>query len=88
LSAFPNPARSGEVVAFGIARPGAALLEIFDVAGRLVWRRALSGSAAGQRQVLWDGKDVHGRYVPAAVYFARVRDTGGSGRSIRLVRLD
>ena len=60
-------------------------LGIFDVAGRHV-RSLLRGNfAAGERVVVWDGRDDAGGQSPSGVYFARLRCNGGE-RRIRLIR--
>jgi hypothetical protein len=83
---FPNPARSNQVIELSTVAPGARV-EIVDVAGRLVWRHALGGSA-GSRAVAWDGRNGAGRRVPAGVYFVRVGGPGERGGTHRIVRVD
>lgn len=47
-------------------------LAIHDASGRLVWRFALAGVAAGASVVEWDGRDTAGRALPSGVYFVAV----------------
>lgn len=73
LTVAPNPARGR--VRFGVAGArSAAAIELIDLAGRRVWRRALP---AGTLQVEWDGRDDAGRAAASGVYFARLSDAGG-----------
>jgi len=61
-------------------------LEIYDLAGRLVWRFDISSLQPGVHDILWDGRDLAGRQLPPSVYFARVPIRGGylSGKLTRL----
>jgi flagellar hook assembly protein FlgD len=73
VAVHPNPFGARTAVSFSMAQPGAALLELFDVAGRRVrsiWARALD---SGEHTLLWDGRDADGRRAPAGVYFFRLQ---------------
>ncbi len=54
-------------------REGAARLEVFDTAGRLV---AVRDVAEGAPASSWDGRVRDGARAGAGVYFARVRENG------------
>lgn len=72
----PNPSRSGATLAFWLARPGRATLDVVDVQGRRV-RRLLDGPlGAGEHKLRWDGRDDAGRLLPAGLYFERLRLEG------------
>ena len=52
---------------------GPALLEVYDVRGRLV-RRLLQGTrAAGTHEVRWDGIDAAGHRAPTGIYLYRLQ---------------
>ena len=55
--------------------PGNYRIQIFDVAGRLVW---WSGASSQNTDVwvLWDGTDQLGRTVKPGVYFYRASASG------------
>jgi hypothetical protein len=82
----PNPARTGTWLIVNRAKaahePGASgesiLIEIFDVAGRRVWRwsSGLAQLHAGSGRVFWDGRDAAHRPLPSGVYVVRLQ--GGS----------
>jgi hypothetical protein len=57
-------------------------VEVLDLAGRRVETLILP---AGSRQVVWDGRDEHGRPCAPGVYF--VRPAGGGGRGQKVQRL-
>lgn len=87
LAAFPNPSRSGTVkIAFSLPMPGAATVEVFDIAGRNVWRHA-AVRPAGDQALSWDGRGPDGNRVPGGVYLVRLTTAAGT-RSTRVVQLD
>ena len=72
---FPNPVRSGRGVSLDLAVPrsSSALVQIFNVQGRLVSTLVEGRVAAGNRRLTWDGRDRTGRRVPSGVYFVKAR---------------
>ncbi|MBD3236196.1 MAG: hypothetical protein GF330_05810 [Candidatus Eisenbacteria bacterium] len=60
--------------------------EIRDLQGRRVRMLASTYLEARAHELIWDGKDRHGRRVPAGVYYAVVRSAGDRGRT-RMLRL-
>lgn len=70
---YPNPASGPQTIELSIAagaREGR--LELFDAAGRLVWRAPLDRLEPGTNSLLWSGLDLSGRRVPPATYFVRL----------------
>jgi len=90
LGITPNPARGGDAVAFALPREAegvAGTLEVIDTAGRVVWSHRLSASDA-RGAVTWDGRDAHGRAVPAGVFLVSWSPSGGGVRvTSKLVRV-
>ncbi|MGH2570640.1 MAG: ASPIC/UnbV domain-containing protein, partial [bacterium] len=82
----PNPFRGSVRIDFGLERPDAATLVVYDVRGRRV-RVLREGPAAPGRHVeSWNGLDAAGRQVVPGVYF--VSFESGAFRSTRkIVRL-
>jgi hypothetical protein len=90
LDASPSPAAGRVDLAFDLAQPTPAQLEIFDALGRRVARWAidpLGMGAAGARTIRWDGHDASGRRVPPGVYQARL-SSGSARASARVVLID
>jgi len=80
-TASPNPFRPVTRLAFTLAQPGPANLEVLDVSGRRIATLLDGWQSAGRHELVWQPAD------PAAgVYFARLRTAGGSG-TLRLIRL-
>lgn len=68
----PNPAPGAARIAFALAAPGMARLEIFAVNGRLVRRLAAGPTPAGPREITWDGREDDGATATAGLYVARL----------------
>jgi hypothetical protein len=72
----PNPGRGGTTLHFGLPRPGAMELALYDSQGRRV-RELLSGmQPAGTYGIRWDGCDEGGRPVASGLYFVRLSVEG------------
>lgn len=69
VRAFPNP--SSGYVHFHIDSGRESVISVYDLAGRLVWRRERASGVS-----TWDGRDQAGGNLASGVYFARI-ETGG-----------
>jgi hypothetical protein len=65
----PNPFRTGTNITFHLASPGRVVLQIHEVAGRLVRSIDAGRCPPGRHTLQWDGRDAHGRSVASGVYF-------------------
>jgi hypothetical protein len=74
LMSAPNPAR-GSVVFSARSLSGPARLELYDVGGRRLWSRALTGASA---TATWNGLRDDGARVHAGTLFARIEDAKGA----------
>ncbi len=82
---YPNPFNPSTTIGFSVSQSGPAMLEIYDVTGRLV-RTLLSGNvAAGQHTAQWDGRDDRGSSVGSGVYFYRLRAGANSVASRKML---
>ena len=88
LRSHPNPGTK-TTIEYTLAQGGAVSLEVYDVQGRLVERRALGARPAGNGQVEFDGA---GRSAGMYLYRVQVTDpTTGALRSVgsgRMIILD
>lgn len=83
-SVIPNPATARQSIRFSLAHAVDGLsLEIFDPAGRTVFRRPLGDRGAGAHVWEWDGLDATGRSVPPSTYFLRL--SGGAETATRTI---
>lgn len=81
LAVQPNPAE-GAVTFTASGPPGAYALQVFDVAGRLVWTEPLVLTAGSLRSVRWS----HGGRQASGVYWARLGPKkGGPGATLKFV---
>ncbi len=85
-AASPNPFRSTTRIGFTMERAGHAALAVCDMNGRLVrtlWDGVLP---AGDREVVWDGRDEVGKEVASGVYLLRLR-SGAVLETRRVLRM-
>jgi len=78
---YPNPFNPATSIAFTLAEPGHATIEIFDVGGRRIRTLVRQWYGAGSHVAGWDGRDHDGRSVASGVYFYRL--TAGSASESR-----
>ncbi len=73
LAPRPNPFVGSTAIRWVAPRSGRVEVAVFDLLGRRQ-RTLLEGDVpAGEREVVWDGRDDAGRPVPAGVYLCRVK---------------
>lgn len=87
VRALPNPARGRAAFAIDSDRAGERVLEVHDVAGRLVRRLAGARRDAGPERVAWDGSDRLGARVGPGLYLVTLRVAGRSATT-RLALVD
>jgi len=68
----PNPFTSRTALAFGLAHPAVALVEVFDMAGRRTRVLANGPFTAGPHTLEWDGRGDAGERCPPGLYLCRV----------------
>jgi aminopeptidase N len=85
--AGPNPTAGAVRLAYELAAPAQARIDIYDGSGRLT-RTLLEGQRpAGRYSATWDRKGNGGHSVAAGTYFCRL-SAGSESRTIRLVLAD
>jgi len=73
---YPNPFSDRTSIEFGLPKRSDVTLEIFDVAGRRVFRRWLAEAPSGWNRLEFSGRGRTGA-LPAGVYFYRVTSDAG-----------
>lgn len=84
LPSIPNPFRDQTRIVFGVPETRAVRVEVFDVLGRLRWRRDLAAAGPGWVTIPFDGRSDDGTRLPDGLYFTRVI-SGGESRTGRIV---
>lgn len=79
LGNYPNPFNPTTHLRFAVAGPAALRIDVYDVAGQRV-RQLVSGTAAaGEHEVVWDGRDDSGVNVASGIYWAVMEAWGTAG---------
>lgn len=73
LTASPNPVRGATRIYYRLPVPSAVRVSIYDVSGRELRVLSQGLAQAGERSLVWDGRDARGRMVPAGAYFAHIK---------------
>ncbi len=79
----PNPFNPRTTVRYDVPRSGQVDLVIYDLKGRKVKQLVCGQVESGRHEVVWDGRDSHGRMAAAGVYFARMSD----GRTVTTAKM-
>jgi hypothetical protein len=83
IEAWPNVVNSSTLITYENSQGGEAEIEVFDLSGRMVWSRGISGK---EGSVIWNAEDKGGAKVCAGIYLVRVRTTEAE-KTIKLVLL-
>ena len=86
----PNPSSTGVRISYTIPDRASAIpvtLQVVDATGRLVHTLIQGTAAGGHHEVAWDGRDGHGRWVDAGIYYCQLRTgIGQIAQRITIVR--
>ena len=84
--AVPNPFRSETAVRLSLPEPAEVIVEVHDLAGRLVATLADGQLPAGANRLVWDGRDASDHEVASGIYFCRARVGSWTG-STKVIHL-
>jgi len=73
LQNVPNPFNPVTVVSYAVPERAHVLIEVYNVAGRLVRTLVDGEQEAGVLSTVWDGTDDRGQRTASGVYFCRMR---------------
>jgi hypothetical protein len=76
LPNYPNPFRASTTLRFSLREAGRAMLQVFDVNGRLVRTLVEGQLEAGEHVAEWNGRYDGGAAAPAGFYFYRMTAPG------------
>jgi aminopeptidase N len=84
LHVQPNPFATEVGIRYALPRDGDVRAEVFNPAGARVRLLADGPHAAGEVELIWDGRDDAGRALPSGIYFLRLTgsDTGDADQSM------
>ena len=89
VGVHPNPFNPMVTIHFDLPRPANAEIRVYSVRGELFSVLGGQHYQAGRQEVVWRGRDRHGRNAPSGSYFARLYVDGraiGSVTKMSLVR--
>lgn len=66
---FPNPFNSTTTISFTLNRSYLVALKIYDLSGKLVKTLLYENKMPGRYEVIWNGKETHGRMVSTGIYY-------------------
>lgn len=81
LQTYPNPGSTETYLQFQRRHSGPVQVNVYDIAGRLIRQISNSSLAAGNHQLIWDGRSDEGRAVATGVYLIRVSSAEGEATS-------
>ena len=87
LFAYPNPSRGDVTISFVLPKTSTAILQVFDVAGRVVRTLLNETLPAGPYSGHWDRRTASGAVAQPGLYIYEL-DAGGqrAARTLVLVR--
>lgn len=82
---YPNPFNAQTVISFAVEQRAQIRLDIYDIAGRRV-RSLFDGPVdAGERQIIWDGRDDTQSPVSSGIYFSVLKTLENSAISQKML---
>ena len=84
MPAAPNPFGSATTLRFELASRGRAVLDIYDIQGRLVTHLVDGVLDAGLHAAPWDGRSTSGELVAPGLYMGRLQSDGQT-RTLKLM---
>jgi hypothetical protein len=76
---YPNPFSNETTIAWTQREQGSARVVILSSNGLVVRTLTLSGTQAGKRRIVWDGRGEGGQMLAGGVYFAHIQTIGTTG---------
>jgi len=75
---YPNPFSSTTAIPYGLYKESNVQATIYDILGRVVRKFDVGQKRAGTYNILWDGRNDHGKRVASGIYFYRLNADGAS----------
>jgi len=84
---YPNPFNPSTTIRYDLSEQSYVQISIHDLLGRNVRTLVKELQDAGQKSVIWNGKDENGVSMSAGIYFCQVHIPDGSLRTKKMVLL-
>jgi hypothetical protein len=84
LRNHPNPFNPSTTLVYDLPAPAHVRLDVYDVQGRLVRTLVDEVQPAGEKTVVWDGRDDRGAALASGAYVASI-EAGGHAQSRKLM---
>jgi hypothetical protein len=81
LLAYPSPFRAAVQIEYTLKQPSYVHLKVYNMAGQLVGHVLEGHREVGFHRERWNGKDIHGKEVPAGLYFVILQSDGVNYRT-------
>ncbi len=86
LSVFPNPFSSQTIIFAQLNNRARINIKVYNTAGLLIKTLQNSSQPAGNCQIIWDGTDNAGNYLPTGVYIVVLRVEGKEVASVKVIK--
>ncbi len=70
---MPNPFTDGTALRLSLPAAERAVVEVYDITGRLVRTLQAGTLPAGEHRIVWDGRDDRGKVTASGIYFCRAQ---------------
>lgn len=86
VEAYPSPFNPITIISFELLERSDVDVNIFDLAGRLVWSNNILGPEPGKHELEWNGMNKQGQAVASGIYIVQL-NAGHHNASIKVVML-
>ncbi len=86
LTAAPNPFTTQTIISAKWDKPARINIEIYNNAGLLIKTLQSGSQPAGSCQIIWNGTDNSGHYLPSGIYVVVLRVEGKEVASVKVVK--
>ena len=73
LQNYPNPFNLETIINYNLSNPGMVNLSIYNIKGELIKTLLNEKEKAGERSVLWNGKDNYQKQVSSGIYLYKMK---------------
>lgn len=84
---WPNPFSDCTHIRYWLGEEASVEIKIFDLAGNLIDQFSGAGYSKTENEVLWYGKNSHGKDVASGVYLCRIEAKSGNQKKVAFVKM-